>query len=76
MAVYRRHGEGAWSGLNAVAKTEKWLIVLEYLIRNSFDLQVREGILSQLDSCRDSILAILLNGRKRDAFSEKICHLF
>lgn len=57
MAVYRRHGEGAWSGLNAVAKTEKWLIVLEYLIRNSFDLQVREGILSQLDSCRDSFLA-------------------
>ena len=68
--------EGAWSGLNAVAKTEMANCIRIFNQKFFWIYKSREGILSQLDSCRDSDSSNTAKWSKKRMFSEKICHLF
>jgi glycosyltransferase involved in cell wall biosynthesis len=56
MAVYREHAQGAWAGRSVKENAEGMIKVLELLLSEPFDREVKEGLRNQLRGVRASWL--------------------
>lgn len=72
MAVYRKHGGGVWSTLGMQKGYEKWIQVLNLLLREEFEPAVKENLLLQRRSYAEQLLQSLMNAQQWTEFIEKI----
>lgn len=75
MAVYRKHSVSAWSSLNDIERLKKWLIVLEYLIKD-FDGEVRTELERQYSHCVIQIAECYKAKNNMEAYYDTIVHYF
>jgi len=72
MAVYRRHAGSIWSRLNSALRFEKWLIMLNYLIEENFEQEVKQHLIKQKRKCIEKYLKLLMNEANWQVFLEKL----
>jgi len=72
MAVYRRHGSSSWSSLLPVKKMEKWLLLLDYLSKETFEPEVHKILVEQKRRCKEKYLKMLMKDSDWNTFLQKL----
>ncbi len=72
MAVYRSHNGGIWSSNNKTNRLEKWLIVLDFLLQETFEPDVKQILFKQKAVYREAYLKVLMNAPDWKVFLKKL----
>lgn len=72
MAVYRRHNGSIWSKFQRPTIIEKWITVLDYLLKESFDDKVKQRLLVQKRNDVEEYLLYLMQNDNWQKFLDKL----